>query len=245
LFFSGRPKEAVDFINRAMRLDPHNPARFLGPLGGAQFCMGNLEEAANLVEKGIQLNPELTGSAGWLVATYGLLGREKESRVALDVYRKAWNGERNIGQIMYFFPFKDRVVADRFAEGLIKAGVKGRPGGYFAAYKENRLSGQEIKSLLFGSTITGLSSIDKDDGQHWSIDQKENGDFSYRGPDPISSDTGKSWIEGDAICQQFQKRWSGLESCSTVFRNPRGTYEGKDEYFLCRDVGFSPFSVVR
>ncbi len=87
--------------------------------------------------------------------------------------------------------------------------------------------------------------MDSDDGQQWLTDRKKNGDFTYRGPDPVPSDTGKSWIEGGMICQQYQKSWWGLEFCSTVFRNPKGTYESKDEYFLCRDVGFSPFSLVR
>jgi TolB-like protein len=38
LLLSGRPKEAVDFINRAMRLDPHNPGRYLYLLGGPSFA---------------------------------------------------------------------------------------------------------------------------------------------------------------------------------------------------------------
>jgi adenylate cyclase len=245
LLYGGRPKEAVDFLNRALRLDPYNPTP-LGFLGGAHFCMGNLEEAANIFEKRLRLNPELTGSAGWMVAAYGLLGRNEEARAAWDIYMKGrdWYNRGKVPQIqgiMYYFPFKDRVVADRFAEGLSRAGVKGRPGGHFPAYKENQLSGAEIKSLLFGSAITGISPY----GEKWWLDWKKNGDLIYRGPEPISSDTGKSWIEGDTICLQQQKRFGGLESCSTVFRNPKGTYEDKDEYFFCRDIGFLPFSVVR
>ena len=132
-------------------------------------------------------------------------------------------------------------MSDRFAEGLAKAGVNGRPGGYFPAFKENQLSGEEIKSLLFGSTITGISQ----DGEKWWVERKKNGDLTYRGEGPLSTDRGKSWIDGDVVCQHYQKRWEGLEFHSTVFRNPKGTYERKDEYFLCRDVGFAPFSVVR
>jgi TolB-like protein/Flp pilus assembly protein TadD len=241
LFLGGRPQEAVDFINRAIRLDPVNPARYLYLLGGAQFCMGNLEEAASLVEKGIRLNPELTGSAGWLLATYGLLGRDKEASAAMDIYKKGKAGEFYIREVMYFFPFKDRTVADRFAEGLSKAGVKGRPSEYLPAFKENQLSGDQVKKLLFGSTIIGIVP----DGRQWSAERKENGAITYRGPGPISADVGKNWTEGDVLCQQYEKRFWGLEFFSTVFRNPKGTYEGKDEYFLCSDIAFSPFSVVR
>jgi tetratricopeptide (TPR) repeat protein len=203
--------------------------------------MGNLEEAATLSEKALRLNPELTGAASWLAATYGLLGREKEARAALDTWKKEYKEPKFPG-IMFAYAFKDRLVADRFAEGMIKAGIPGQPSGYLPAFKENRLTGEEIKKLLFGSKITG---INLSDGQQWWTDQKKNGECTWRGSGPISSDTGMSRIEGDMICIQYQKRLWGLEYCGTVFRNPKGTYEGKDEYFFCNDIGFAPFSLVK
>jgi hypothetical protein len=243
LLNSGKLKEAIDFINRAMRLDPHKAGRYLGQLGVAQFSMGNLEEAANLVEKAHRIKPEMTGNIPFLVSIYGLLGREKEARAALEIYiKEGWQGvEPRLPEIMYWFPFKDRAVADRFAEGMVKAGIPGPPSGYFPAFKENQLTGEEIKRLAFGSKITGIDA----DGQQWWMDQKKNGEFTWRGGGPISSDTGKSRIEGDMQSVQFQKNFWGLEYCLTVFRNPRGTYEGKDEYFSCTDMGFAPWSVVR
>lgn len=60
-----------------------------------------------------------------------------------------------------------------------------------------------------------------------------------------NSDRGKSRIEGDTICHQFEKLYWGLEFCGTVFKNPKGTNESKDEYFFCNDIGFEPFSLVR
>ena len=53
------------------------------------------------------------------------------------------------------------------------------------------------------------------------------------------------WIEGDLVYNQYKKRLWGIEYCGTVFRNPRGTKEGKDEYFFCTDIGFAPFSLVK
>ena len=103
------------------------------------------------------------------------------------------------------------------------------------------MTGEEIKKLLFGAKETGIGW----DGQQWWIERKKNGEFVWRGPGPIPSDTGKSWIDGDLICDQYQNRCWGLENCGTVFRNPGGTYEGKDEYFICWDTGFSPLSVER
>jgi adenylate cyclase len=255
LIFSSRPREAVNFINRAIRLDPLNPGRYLYLLGYVQFCMGNLEEAAGLIEKGLRINPDLTLSASWLMATYGLLGKEKEARAALEIYNRGWAGEvePRIRNIMYNLPFNTPTLADRFAGGLFKAGVPGQPSEYLPAFKENRLNGEEIKGLLFGSTITGIFA----DGQQWWIDQGKDGGFTWRSQGSISfrtaknelvtisSNTGKSRVEGDMICQQQQKRFWGLEYCSTVFRNPKGTEDGKDEYFFFQDFGFLPFSLVQ
>jgi tetratricopeptide (TPR) repeat protein len=224
-----------------MRLNPHNPAGITFDLGRAQFCMGNLEEAVTLIEKACRLNPEIWGWNIWLSSIYGLLGREKEARNALEIYRKGAGGIPNLPAYMYWCPFKDRVVADRYAEGLIKAGIKAPPWRYFPTFKENQLTGEEIKKLLFGARNTGFAW----DGQQWWIDRKRNGEFTWRGSGPISSDTGKSRIEGDMLCTQHQKNFWGLEFCGTVFRNPQGKYESKDEYFSCNDWGFSAFSLLK
>jgi len=249
LIYASRPKEAVEFLKRGMRLDPHNPSRYLVGLGMAHFCMGELEEAAALVEKATRLNPESAPTwAGWLAAYYALLGRDQEARAALETFKKEREkvdvpGTVNLRYFMNGVPFKDRAVAERFAEGLLKAGVPPAkiPGGYFPAFKENRLTGEEIRSLLFGSAITGYIFYPQ---QFWT-EYKKNGEITWRGPGPIPYDTGKSRIEGDTICWQYQKRFWGVEYCGTVFRYPGGTPEGKDEYFWCTDFGFGTFSLMK
>ena len=164
-----------------------------------------------------------------------------------------------MGAYMFGLALGDRAIVDRYAEGLLKAGYAPAKisGGYFPAYKENQLTGEEIKNLLMGSRITGIDR----DGQQWWVDRKKNGEFAWHGPalkDPYTqkiisaptlagpnSDRGKSRVEGDMICHQFEKLYWGLEFCGTVFRNPKGTNESKDEYFFCNDIGFTPFSLVR
>ena len=253
LFLSGRPKESLDFINRAIRLDPLNPSRYLYLLGCAQFCMGNLEEAAALIERGLKINPDMTRSGSWLVAIYGLLGKEEEARTALETFSKGRAPKPGMRNITYFFPFTDQALADRFAEGLIKGGVPGRASEYLPGFKENRLKGEEIKDLLFGSVITGFFG-DTLGGKQWRIVRAKDGEFTWHGPEPATpskteeptaSYKGKSWIEGDMLCQQYEKRLSGLEFCQSVFRNPRGTHESKDEYFQFSDFGSPTFSVAR
>lgn len=250
LNMAGRPKEAIEFFKRGMRLDPHNPSRYLVGLGGAHFCMGELQEAVALVEKAKRLNPEnVTLWACSLATYYGLLGRDQEARAMIETLKKEKfdsPGTINLRWFMNSTPYKDRAIADRFSEGLLKAGVPPPPipGGYFPAFKENQLTGEEIRSLLFGSRITGYVFYPQ---QFW-VNYKKNGELTWDGPSIMGGptiDSGKSRIEGDAICWQYQKRFWGVEYCGTVFRYPGGTSEGKDEYFWCTDFGFGTFSLVK
>ena len=243
LSMAGRPKEAIEYINKGMRLDPHNPSRYLALLGMAHFCMGELQEAATLSEKALRLNPENVGIGVQLAAFYALLGRDKEARAALEAVGKKLLIAVRLNWIMFGYPFRDRAVADRYVEGLLKAGVSVQPPGYVPVLKENQLTGEEIRTLLFGSTTTGTRFMGLPFGLQWRIDFKKNGELSWRGAN--SSDSGKSRIEGNMICTQYRNNWWGLEDCATVFRNPSGTSENKDEYFFIRDIGFLTFSPVR
>ncbi len=244
LTMAGRPKEGIEYLNKWMRLDPRNRYGYLIMRSHAHFCMGEIAEAAKLLEQAMRLNPEAqAGPMSILAACYSLLGRDQDARAIIDLRKKIPNAGATVADTMFMFPVKDRAVADRFVQGLIKAGhPPGKiAGGYYPAFKENQLTGEEIKALRFGSTITGIGF----DGQQWWSPSKKNGELTYRGPGPISSDTGKMRIEGDMLCWQYQKCFWGLEICETIFRNPRGTYEGKDEYFPCSDFGFYTWSVVR
>jgi hypothetical protein len=243
LSMAGRPKEAIEYINKGMRLDPHNPSRYLALLGMAHFCMGELQEAATLSEKALRLNPENVGIGVQLAAFYALLGRDQEARAALERVGKKLLIAVRLNWIMFGYPFRDRAVADRYVEGLLKAGVSVVPPGYVPVLKENQLTGEEITTLLFGSTITGTRFMGLPFGLQWWMDLKKNGELSWRVAN--NSDNGKSRIEGDMICTQYQKNWWGLEDCATVFGNPSGTSESKDQYLFMRDTGFLTFSPVR
>jgi tetratricopeptide (TPR) repeat protein len=251
LALASRPKEAIEYLNRGMRLDPHNPSRYLAVLGQTYFIMGKLEEAAGFLEKAIRLNPGKTPAwTSGLAVCYLLLGREQEARALVETTKIEMekvagqsSGGFTLRYLMTGFTFKDRAVAERYANALLKLGVPPAkmPGGYFPAFKENQLTGEEIKRLLFGSAITGYVYYP----QEFGMDYKKNGEFTWRGTGPISSDTGKSWIEGDAICWQYEKRFGGIEYCGTVFRYPGGSYEDKNEYFWGTDLGYGTFSLVK
>jgi TolB-like protein/class 3 adenylate cyclase len=85
LIYSGKPEEAVDFVKKAMRLDPHNVANHLYTLGLAHFGMEQFQEAASFFERAFKLNPEMgLAQRGYLAASYGYLGQEEKARTELD-----------------------------------------------------------------------------------------------------------------------------------------------------------------
>jgi TolB-like protein/Tfp pilus assembly protein PilF len=256
LYLSGRPKEGIEYLNKRWRLDPSSRYLYLVALGIAHFCMGEIAEAVKITEQIEKLNPE---AGSLLPVFYALHGRDQDARAMFEMRRKKSGCKPDVEVAMFSLPFRDRAMVVLYAQGLLKAGYAPAriSGGYFPASQENQLTGEEIKSLLMGSRITGIDQ----DGQQWWVDREKNGEFTWRGPalkDPLTqkiispptltvpnSDRGKSWIQGDTICHQFEKLYWGLEFCGTVFRNPRGTNERKDEYFFCNDIGFTPFSLEK
>jgi hypothetical protein len=83
--------------------------------------------------------------------------------------------------------------------------------------------------------------------QFW-IKFEKNGEMTWAGPcfgEGMKIVSGKSRIEGDTICWQYQKRFGGIGYCATVFRYPGGSYHGKNEYFWCTDFEFGTFPGVR
>jgi len=122
LIYAGRSKEAIEVWKKAMRLDPYYPARYLWFLGLAQFCVGQLQEAATSFERAHKRNP---GLGAWpLAATYAHLGREQEAADLIAEYlkRRGWK-TRTVKSLLPYFPFKDPKDTDRFVEGLRKAGL--------------------------------------------------------------------------------------------------------------------------
>jgi TolB-like protein/class 3 adenylate cyclase/Flp pilus assembly protein TadD len=123
LLFAGRSAEAVDFITRAMRLDPHYPVIRLHYLGLAQFCLGQFQEALTTLESAHVRKPKFGEWPLW--ATYAHLGREQEAADLMTEYMKRRRMHKRRGtaeKLLKYYPFKDPKDEERFADGVIKAG---------------------------------------------------------------------------------------------------------------------------
>jgi len=215
--------------------------------------MGQLEEALSAFERAHKHNPKLRWVLTRLAVVYANLGRIEEARNVLEplIKYQAGRGWLNLRFQMYLRPFKDKEVEKRFADGLIKAGMPGEPGGYYKIYQENRLTGDDIKDLVFAQTVTGFDIVS---GKQWWIKRNKDDKATYRGPKGYvkgkvsdveeTSDTGKSWVEGNRLYNQWANLYGGLEDCFPIYDNPEGTHEKKDEYIGVAVYGFVPFSLV-
>ncbi len=243
LIMDGKPDKALVFVKKAMRLDPHNQARYFYLLGLIRFCMGQLEEAIILIQKAHSLIPEAYLWSGPLAAAYEDLGKRLQARAALKNFVKFYTYYPNLTTAMFYFPFKDPTVADRLAKGLLKAGLPGKTSGYYKVSEKDRLSGEEIRPLFFGRTRSGF---------HFRIgditwkEARANGKITRRGSMRPGDTVGTSWIENDMLCERFYDIFKiGLEECGPVFRNPYGSEKLKNEYLWITDVGIRGLSLAK
>jgi tetratricopeptide (TPR) repeat protein len=239
LIYAGRPQEAINFIKKAMLLDPYNIALPLFHLGLVNFCLGQLNKAASFCERALTHNPELMAPAIVLATTFAHLGRDQGAE---NMLKKLLKGEwfiPDISAIMYMFPFKDFEVSDRFAGGLIKAGagLLGEIIDYPKISKKNKLAGDEIKNLIFDRSIIVTAM-----GYEVQYTFAENGKVIRQAS--WDSSSGMYWIEGDQLWIQWKYMYAGLKWSSDIYRNPGGTAEMKNEYLYITDWRIVSFSVV-
>ena len=157
-----------------------------------------------------------------------------------DKGTKGWPAAiKNVRFMMTTYPLKDLQVMERFAEGFIKAGLPGEPSGFFKITAENRLSGEEIRDQFFGRKVTGFTLTS---GKQWWIQRSRDGKATTRDGD--KSDTGKSWIEEDMLCDQWDNLYESLKDCWVVYRNPEVTPGKNDDYLGVPGYGVFPFSLV-
>jgi tetratricopeptide (TPR) repeat protein len=122
LIFAGRSAEAINFFKTAMRLNPHYPGWYIQYLGIAQYCLERYEEAAISEERALNVDPNT--SPWWLAAAYAQLGREEKAADALVKYIEKRGWELPYAESTFrYWPFKNQSDLDRFAEGLVKAGL--------------------------------------------------------------------------------------------------------------------------
>lgn len=134
LTWSGRAEEALEPIEKALRLDPHAGARNMPEyyMCDAYAHMAKWEQAAEWCEKSVSSNSEFDRPYFDLAAAYGFLGRTTEAGAAVAQIQKFDPGF-TVHKYLFgaFRPMpgneKWRAEDQRIAEGLRKAGLPEGP----------------------------------------------------------------------------------------------------------------------
>jgi TolB-like protein/class 3 adenylate cyclase len=238
LAYDGRAVDAKAYLEAARRVDPRQtpPRNLLAGL--VSFSQGQFADAVASLEKldtGEFAPSDKRQRLFLLAAAYAYLGNMEKAataRTELETLGDA-NGLRAIGDL----PFTQSADIDRLLVGLGKAGVPDLPFG-FRWGSNDRLRGDEIKSLVFGYEFRGR---ELDSGEPYF--RSTGADGRVEASIGSWSPRGRSRVEGDFLCTQWDSEIG--EGCAVVYRNPRGSPELHNEYVLLTYRQRVEFSVVQ
>jgi adenylate cyclase len=123
LSYAGRPQEAVDLIEKGMRLDPCCTEILAYHLAEAYCLMERYEEVIDPAKRTLSVSPGHLGAHLLQVISYSALGQEKEARAEVaEVLRINPNFSLEVlGQMV---PNKDRALLERHLAAMRQAGLK-------------------------------------------------------------------------------------------------------------------------
>jgi len=129
LIYAGRPQEALGFVDKAMRLDPHYPAYNLFVLGLAKFVLEEYEEAVTFFERALKLNPEDYVPLIPLASAMAQLGHRQEAADTIDKLQNCLPGIVTISLVrdLPLSSYKNPADRDRLLAGLRIAGMLETP----------------------------------------------------------------------------------------------------------------------
>ncbi len=123
LNFAGRPGEAVELVEKAMRLNPHYPGWYLWNLGHAYRLMGRCSEAIAAQKRAVNRNPHFMPAHLQLAGLYSDLGREEEARAEVaEILRM--NPDFTLEGVRQKTPYSDQALLERSLESLRRLGLK-------------------------------------------------------------------------------------------------------------------------
>lgn len=250
LIFSGQPEAGLKNARDAIRQNPTQIGRPNYLIGLAQFSLGDARAAVDSLNRAIEQIPDDIGYYFVLAAAHGDLGEAEKAKSAFLKARQRFDWAWPLHQIMASYPFSNVAVLDRFAHGLKTAGVPVRSGEFLRLHAGNRLSGPDLRSLLFGAQIQGVHFWLESNVLRWKQIRSNDGSVQHlRGsiqPGVVDGDTGIGKIEDDVLCEVWPKLARDLEICVVVFRVVERIRRIKwGDYVMVTATGPHPFSLVR
>lgn len=238
LALAGRAPDAQAYLDASRRVDP-SPRPYRDLLAGiAAFSLDRFEDAIASLEKADPRELHVDNQAQrlfLLAAAYAHLG-DTQALAALKAELAKWSYRELSGlRAINIFQFKQPGDIERLWTGLNKAGVPMFPFGYES---KDQLTGEELRSLIFGHELRGRAI---DTGELYTRETAADGNgrvsvgsWSY---------DGTSAVEGDFLCTSYDP--DVVTICHAIFRNPQGTREKLNEYVWVTDRREFEFSVVK
>jgi TolB-like protein/DNA-binding winged helix-turn-helix (wHTH) protein len=122
LYYAGRPREGLQRIQHAMRLNPHYPYNYPFHLGQAYFILADYKKAIDALQEGIDTNPASERLHVWMAAALALAGDVGEAHWETEQVL-ALNPEFSVQRMAKTVPFAHAADRDRFVDGLHRAGL--------------------------------------------------------------------------------------------------------------------------
>ena len=126
--YAGRHEEAVQYSEKALRLDPSPQHWYFRAMGSAYSWVGRHEEAITFLKKAMQRAPNDLLSRVMLTVAYSFADRVKEAYAQAEEIIRI-NPKYNVEQAAKTFRFKNKEDQERFINALRKAGLPDKGPG--------------------------------------------------------------------------------------------------------------------
>jgi adenylate cyclase len=119
---AGQPKEGLEFITNAMRLNRSHPAVFLEGAGWANYTLGDYDKALAAFQEYHKRNPDDTDGYVEIIYTSATLGRLEDAKAKVaELLEK--HPDFTIEGYSMMHRFKDPAVAKLIRDNTVKAGL--------------------------------------------------------------------------------------------------------------------------
>jgi len=250
LIYAGKVDEALKLIDKSIRIDPNKPGEKLFLQGMAYYTLGQSQQAVAVIEKARRHNPRKSRYAGIQAAALAELDQMGDAGVALRDYLGPLPNYADLNWAMFYWPFQQSVSIERLAHSLVKAGLATPSRRYFAVAAEDRLTTDQIKSLVSGKTMIGINQghfgvVDRTStgvpSEEFKLTRDINAKIVRQGKLNYFRTGGEIRIENDLLCDYWQDFLQVY--CVAIFRNPDGAPETRDEYIFFTLMNTFSFSV--
>ncbi len=121
--FSGRPKDAVGLIEKAIHLNPAHPAWYLSVLGMAHLMMKVDDKATGAFKQAIQQNPNFLPPHVFLAAIHSRQGNNDEARTEVAEVLRISPGY-TLERFAEMIPIADQEFMSNVLDSLQKVGLR-------------------------------------------------------------------------------------------------------------------------